>query len=186
MPSLDSLPGDQRAVLQLVLGRGRSYEEIARLLSINPSRVRDRALAALDALGPQTSVSAEHKGMISDYLLGQSSAQEADQVRDLLADSPGERAWARVLSSELAPLASGPLPEIPTEGSSAAAPSPGPRRRPGQSPPPRRSGEPPASRSQPVAGTSENEPDDKREAAGAASAPRSPRAPPAARGSAAP
>ena len=30
MASLDTLPADQRAVLQLVLQRGRSYGEIAR------------------------------------------------------------------------------------------------------------------------------------------------------------
>jgi len=126
MPSLDSLPGDQRAVLQLVLGRGRSYEDIARMLSINASAVRDRALAALTAIGPQTSVSAENQARITDYLLGQLPDQEAEQVRDLLADSPSERAWARVLSSELAPLSSGPLPEIPVERSSARSQAPPP------------------------------------------------------------
>lgn len=115
MPSLDSLPGDQRAVLQLVLGRGRSYDEIARMLSINPSSVRERALAALRALGPQTTVSDERQAMISDYLLGQLSDQDAGRVRNLLADSPSDRAWARVLSSELAPLATGPMPEIPVQ-----------------------------------------------------------------------
>jgi hypothetical protein len=124
MPSLDSLPGDQRAVLQLVLGRGRSYEEIARMLSINASAVRDRALAALITLGPQTSVSPDNQARITDYLLGQLSDQEADQVRDLLADSPGERAWARVLSSELAPLSKEPLPEIPVERSSTRSQPP--------------------------------------------------------------
>jgi Sigma-70, region 4 len=166
MPSLDSLPGDQRAVLQLVLGRGRSYEEIARLLSINPSGVRDRAMAALDALGPETSVSAEHRRMIGDYLLGQSSAKDADQVRDLLVDSPVERAWARVLSSELAPLASGPLPEIPTEKSP-------PRSESGAAMPLAQSdaaaaaaGEAAPSVSEPAAGTSEDEPDDKRDGGG--------------------
>ena len=116
MPSLDSLPGDQRAVLQLVLGRGRSYDGIARLLNINPSAVRDRALTALAALGPQTSVSGENQARISDYLLGQLSEPDAGDVRNLLADSPSERAWARVLSSELAPLSTEPLPEIPVEG----------------------------------------------------------------------
>ena len=125
MPSLDSLPGDQRAVLQLVLGRGRSYDEIARLLSINASAVRDRALRALDSLGPQTSVSAENQAKISDYLLGQLSDEDAAGVRDLLAGSPSDRAWARVLSSELAPLAADPLPEIPLEGS-ASEPEPVP------------------------------------------------------------
>ncbi len=56
MASLDSLPPDQRAVLQLVLQRGRSYDDIAQLLSIDRAAVRDRALAAFDALGPQTRV----------------------------------------------------------------------------------------------------------------------------------
>src|SRR5205807_611635 len=46
--SLDSLPADQRAVLQLVLQRGRSYDDIAALLSIDRAAVRQRALGALD------------------------------------------------------------------------------------------------------------------------------------------
>jgi hypothetical protein len=127
MASLDSLPGDQRAVLQLVLGRGRSYDEIARLLSINPTAVRERAVAALDALGPQTKVDPEHRASISDYLLGQLPEAEIDGVRARLAGSASERAWARVISSELAPLASGPLPDIPVEADpvdAAAEPTP--------------------------------------------------------------
>ena len=116
MASLDSLPGDQRAVLQLVLGRGRSYDEIARLLSIRHSAVRERAQIALDALGPQTDISPEDQSRVADYLLGQLPDGEAEQVRALLTDSPGARAWARVVSSELAPLASErPVPEIPAE-----------------------------------------------------------------------
>jgi hypothetical protein len=126
MSSLDSLPGDQRAVLQLVLGRGRSYDEIARLLSINPVAVRERALTAFDALGPQTKVSAPHRAMITDYLLGQLPEGDLDEVRDLLAESPGERAWARVISSELTSVAGHPLPEIPIESSSARAASQAP------------------------------------------------------------
>jgi hypothetical protein len=121
MASLDSLPGDQRAVLQLVLGRGRSYDEIARLLSINPSGVRERAVAALDALGPQTRLEEASRAQIADYLLGQLPEDQLDEVRDRLAQSAPDRAWARVLSSELAPLASGPLPEIPLETSAARA-----------------------------------------------------------------
>ena len=113
--TLDSLPGDQRAVLQLVLGRGRSYDEIARLLSINPDGVRERARAALDALGPETRVAAADRQLIGDYLLGQLPEADVPAVRDRLAHSAGERAWARVLSAELAPLASGPLPEIPLD-----------------------------------------------------------------------
>ena len=108
MASLDSLPGDQRAVLQLVLSRGRSYEKIGGLLSINPSAVRERAQLALDALGPDTHITPEAQARVADYLL------------DLLAGSPDARAWARVVSSELAPLAGErPMPEIPADASPA-------------------------------------------------------------------
>jgi hypothetical protein len=160
MSSLDSLPGDQRAVLQLVLGRGRSYSEIARLLSIDPSAVRERALAAFEALGPQTKVSAERRAMITDYLLGQLPEGEVDEVRDLLAEAPSERAWARVLSSELAPLANDPLPEIPVETSGSrtpAAPTPTP------APPPSSAGPAPGTASHPPPIP---EPDDASEAFG--------------------
>jgi Sigma-70, region 4 len=115
MASLDSLPADQRAVLQLVLHRGRSYDDIAKLLSIDRAAVRQRALAALDALGPQTGVPPERRALITDYLLGQLPPQVAESTRERLAESPPERAWARVVASELAPLASGPLPEIPSD-----------------------------------------------------------------------
>jgi hypothetical protein len=115
MASLDSLPGDQRAVLQLVLQRGRTYDEIAQLLSIDRAAVRDRALAAFDALGPQTRVAPERRALITDYLLAQLPPRVSDEVRDRLAASASERAWARVLASELVPLATSPLPEIPLE-----------------------------------------------------------------------
>lgn len=51
MTDLDSLPPDQRAVLSLVLDRGKSYREVAEMLGIPESAVRDRAHGALDALG---------------------------------------------------------------------------------------------------------------------------------------
>jgi hypothetical protein len=50
MSDLDRLPPDQRAVLSLVLDRGKSYGEVAEMLGISESVVRDRARAALDAL----------------------------------------------------------------------------------------------------------------------------------------
>ena len=125
MASLDSLPSDQRAVLALVLGRGRSYDEIARLLSINPESVRERALAALDALGPQIDparLAEADRMMIGDYLLGQLPEAEVATVRERLAHSANGRAWARMVSSELGPVASGPLPEIPLDAGAASPP----------------------------------------------------------------
>jgi hypothetical protein len=50
MTELDRLPPDQRAVLSLVLERGKSYSEVADMLAIPESAVRERAHAALDAL----------------------------------------------------------------------------------------------------------------------------------------
>jgi hypothetical protein len=55
MTDLDSLPPDQRAVLSLVLDRGKSYGEVAEMLGIPESAVRDRAHDALDALGGASS-----------------------------------------------------------------------------------------------------------------------------------
>jgi Sigma-70, region 4 len=137
MSSLESLPPDQRAVLALVLQRGRSYDEIAALLAIDRAAVRDRALSAMDALGPsEARMSAERRALITDYLLGQLPVRVRDQVRELLSKSPSERAWARVLASELTPLSDKPLPEIPSgpvsptpepaaTPAAQAAPSPG-------------------------------------------------------------
>ena len=123
MTSLETLPADQRAVLQLVLQRGRSYDDIARLLSMDRSAVRARAALALDALGPQTGLEGERRQVITDYLLGQLDPGAATAAQNELASAPGERAWARVVASELATLASSSLPAIPA---AAAAPTPPP------------------------------------------------------------
>ena len=80
MASLDSLPPDQRAVLQLVLQRGRSYDDIAQLLSIDRAGVRQRALAAFDALGPQTRVDPARRALLTDYILGQLPPRVAEEV----------------------------------------------------------------------------------------------------------
>jgi hypothetical protein len=129
MGSIDNLPPDQRAVLQMVLSRGRGYDEIAKMLQIDRADVRQRALQALDALGPGTRVPSERRALITDYLLGQLPARVEEETRDQLARSPSERAWARVVSSELQPLAEGSLPEIPAafDGEGDAPRAPGDR-----------------------------------------------------------
>jgi hypothetical protein len=50
MTEPDRLPPDQRAVLSLVLDRGKSYAQVAAMLSIPEATVRERAHAALDTL----------------------------------------------------------------------------------------------------------------------------------------
>src|ERR1700757_568460 len=130
MGSLETLSPDQRAVLDLVLQRGRSYDDIARLLAIDRAAVRARALAAFDELGPDTGIAAESRALIADYLLGQLPERVAEQTRERLARSPYQRGGARVVPSELGSMAAEPLPEIP-DGSrkgtaSATQPEPAP------------------------------------------------------------
>ena len=128
MASLDSLPSDQRAVLELVLRRGRSYDQIADMLSIDRAGVRARALEAFDALGPQSRVPARRRALITDYLLGALPERVADEVHGHLAESAAERAWARVIASELEPVAAQPLPDIPVDGGRPREPDGGAER----------------------------------------------------------
>jgi len=53
MSRLDDLPPDQRAVLLLLVAQGKSQAEIADMLGIPQSAVRNRARAALDALAQE-------------------------------------------------------------------------------------------------------------------------------------
>src|SRR3978361_2286262 len=89
MARFDDLPADQKAVLQLVLRQGRTYEEIAGLLKISPEAVRDRAVTALDALGPADApgLEADRQDDVGDYLLGQQSASARAATREHLAES---------------------------------------------------------------------------------------------------
>jgi hypothetical protein len=125
MADLDSLPADQRAALQLLLKQGQSYDQLASLLGIGPDAVRDRAHAAVAALGPATDLSETDRAAIADYLLGQQSESEREGTRLLIAGSDSAQAWARGASQALAPLAGGALPDIP---SAEAAPSAEPER----------------------------------------------------------
>jgi hypothetical protein len=120
MAPFDDLPADQQAVLQLVLRQGRAYEEIAGLLKISPAAVRERALTALDAIGPADGgdLSAAEQDDIGDYLLGQQGAAARASTRDLLEDSAAGRAWARGVAAELRAggvASDESLPEIPAD-----------------------------------------------------------------------
>src|SRR5436305_9389760 len=117
MTPIDDLAPDQRAVLQLLLKQGKAYTELATLLRISPDAVRERAVTALDAMGPRDGapLPAERRAEIADYLLGQQSASERAGTREFLEGSAAGRAWARVVSGELRPLGGDALPDIPAE-----------------------------------------------------------------------
>jgi Sigma-70, region 4 len=116
MSRLDDLPPDQRAALALLLSQGKDYAEVAALLQIGEQAVHDRAHAALAVLAPRQAreLTPERRNEIGDYLLGQrSGAGERLRTRSLLEGSAAAQAWATALASELASLATAPLPEIP-------------------------------------------------------------------------
>ena len=120
MARFDDLPADQKAVLQLVLRQGRTYGEIAGLLKISTEAVRDRALTALDAIGPDDlpELDDDRQDEIGDYLLGQQSASARAATRELLEGSQPARDWARGVATELRTAGvagDDALPEIPTD-----------------------------------------------------------------------
>ena len=80
MGALDNLPPDQRAVLQMVLQRGRSYDEIANCSrSIAPPFASARS-TRFDALAPAAVIPGPERALVTDYLLGQLPDKVAEQV----------------------------------------------------------------------------------------------------------
>ena len=129
-----ALTDDQRAMLQLLLERDQSYDDIASLLGLGVDDVRARARAALTEMGgrdPDAEVG------LTDYLLGQSDPiGRADAARHL-AENADARDLAGKLIGQLRLLApSADLPDLPGERAGrrsrasepAAAPAGAPRR----------------------------------------------------------
>src|SRR2546423_8064475 len=54
MATFDQLAEDQRAIIEIVLRQGRSYEQIGEMLDLPPARVRELAREALGELAPFT------------------------------------------------------------------------------------------------------------------------------------
>jgi hypothetical protein len=117
MGSLESLNEGQRAVLQLLLGKGKSYDEIARLLHSDAGAVRRRAQGAVDALGSErSSIPDDRRREIADYLLSQQTPSQRAATREYLEGSADARSWAREAGAGLAAFATDDeLPDIPAE-----------------------------------------------------------------------
>jgi hypothetical protein len=105
------LAQDQRAMLQLLLERDQSYEDIASLLGGSREDVRRRARAALEELGGQDP---DREIGLTDYILGQADPiGRADAVRHLQSD-PDSLALAEELSTKLRLIApQAELPDLP-------------------------------------------------------------------------
>jgi hypothetical protein len=125
--TLASLAPDARAVLSLVLERGRGWDEIAGMLGIEREAVRTRARAAADDLvGASIELpAAADRGRIVDYVLGQQGVAERARTRRLLESSETARGWAQALTTALAPLLSGP-PPVPVAAPEPPARAPAP------------------------------------------------------------
>jgi hypothetical protein len=120
MARFEDLPADQKAVLQLVLRQGRTYAEIGGLLKISDAAVQNRALTALDAIGPAgpQGLGDDEQDDVGDYLLGQQPASERAATRELLEQSQPARDWARAVAAELRTAGvagEDALPEIPSD-----------------------------------------------------------------------
>ena len=127
MPTFDQLPAEQRAIIELVVQRGRSYDQLADALQITPERVRELAVDALIELSPRTAerVEEDRRGQVADYVLNQGSGAESTATRTFLKRSDAARMWVLSLMDSLEHMyEKGSVPEIPE-----AEPEERPRRR---------------------------------------------------------
>jgi Anti-sigma-K factor rskA/Sigma-70, region 4 len=116
---LDALAPDQRAVVQLVLQRERSYAQIAELLKISEDAVRARAHAGLTALAPDVELPADKIAQISDFLLGQQNGKPRQAARKLLREDDAAREWAETVRESLEDV--GTVPDLPASPTSTEA-----------------------------------------------------------------
>ncbi len=120
MSGLETLPPDQRAVLQLILVQGRGYADLAATLRLDAAAVRERAHAGAAALGvPGGELDADTRGRVVDYLLGQQDEGERIVTFAELGGSPAACRWAQELRALLAGVASEELPEVPASATAA-------------------------------------------------------------------
>lgn len=110
-----ALSEDSRTLLQLLLGRGKSYGDIAGLLGIDEGEVRARAHRALTEINGDDP---DRDVPLTDYLLGQSDPLERADVARQLAENEAAAETAADLSDQLRLLVPGA--SLPRAGSAAA------------------------------------------------------------------
>jgi hypothetical protein len=139
MATFDQLSPEQRAIVELVLRQGKTYDELADMLNLPEPRVRALARDALVELAPVSvrGVEEDWRGQLADYVLGQQSGPEATATKGHLRRSEAARSWARSLLDSLEQFyANGSVPAIPEgeRGRRAAATPREPRTREGGGP----------------------------------------------------
>lgn len=131
MATFDQLSAEQRAIIELVLKRGQSYEQLGDMLGLPISRVRELARDALVRLSPVSAAAVEDdwRGQLGDYLLNQQPGPESTATRGHLRRSEAARGWARsVLDSLEQFYDEKSMPTIPA-GEDGAETRPAPKRR---------------------------------------------------------
>jgi Anti-sigma-K factor rskA/Sigma-70, region 4 len=116
MATFDQLSAEQRAIIELILQQGRSYEELADLLGLQEERVRELAQDALVTLAPVSADAVEEdwRSQLADYVLGQQSGAESTATRGHLRRSEAARTWTRSLMDSLETFYSdGDMPTVP-------------------------------------------------------------------------
>jgi Anti-sigma-K factor rskA len=114
--TFDQLSAEQRAIVELVLQRGKDYDELSDVLAMPEARVRELARDALVDLAPVSAkrVEEDWRGQLADYVLGQQTGPEATATRGHLRRSEPARTWARSLLDSLDQLYdNGSMPAIP-------------------------------------------------------------------------
>src|SRR3954452_24588279 len=116
MATFDQLPADQRAIIELLLKRRRTYDALSDMLDMPASRVRELARDALTELAPNSAarVDPDWQAPVADYALGQQSGPESQATQGHLQRSEPARAWLLSLMDSLDQLyTNGSRPEIP-------------------------------------------------------------------------
>jgi hypothetical protein len=114
--TFDQLSDEQRAIVELVLQQGKSYDELSDMLAMPEARVRELARDALVDLAPISArgVEEDWRGQLADYVLGQQAGPEATATRGHLRRSEAARSWTRSLLDSLEQLyRDGDVPAIP-------------------------------------------------------------------------
>lgn len=125
MATYDTLSAQQRAIVDLILKRGQSYDQLADTLGMPEARVRELACETLAQLAPVSAAAVDEgwRGQIADYLLNQQAATETATTRGHLRRSEAARAWSRSVLDSLEHLyPNGDLPAIPAGGDDAPEP----------------------------------------------------------------
>ncbi|MET0512848.1 MAG: anti-sigma factor [Thermoleophilaceae bacterium] len=116
MATFEQLSDEQRAIVELVLQQGKSYDELSDMLAMPERRVRELARDALVELAPISArgVEEDWRGQLADYVLGQQAGPEATATRGHLRRSEAARSWTRSLLDSLEQLyRDADLPAIP-------------------------------------------------------------------------